>query len=253
MNVAIILAGGVGARVGAKIPKQFVDVLGKPLISYTLEKYQENRNIDAIEIVCNPNYFEMMQNIVDTQRADKVKWYTKCGPRFQDSALNGIMNLENRISRKDIALITGANSPLVTDDIIDNAIAICKKHGNAIAGDEMTLCTGIKDAGGLSVSQNIYRESLISFNFPWAFEYGDLLDTYKFAAESDVLSSTEPHTTSIYLAMGKTLWLSKSSATNIKITTLEDFKLFEGMLLYQNSHGGQLGKHKKELQRMEND
>ena len=48
MNIAIILAGGIGSRVGAETPKQFIEVLGKPIIAYTIEKFQNHREIDAI-------------------------------------------------------------------------------------------------------------------------------------------------------------------------------------------------------------
>ena len=52
MNVAIILAGGKGVRMGLDIPKQFAEVLGKPVIAYTLDIFQQHQEIDAIEIVC---------------------------------------------------------------------------------------------------------------------------------------------------------------------------------------------------------
>ena len=51
-NIAIILAGGVGSRVGANIPKQFIKVLGRPVIDYTLEVFEKNEEIDLIEVVC---------------------------------------------------------------------------------------------------------------------------------------------------------------------------------------------------------
>ena len=56
MNVALILAGGVGARVGASVPKQYIEVLGKPIIVHTLEKFQQSPEIDAIEVVCAPQW-----------------------------------------------------------------------------------------------------------------------------------------------------------------------------------------------------
>ena len=51
-NIAIILSGGVGFRVGAGIPKQFIKICGKPIIAYTIEKFQNHPEIDAIEVVC---------------------------------------------------------------------------------------------------------------------------------------------------------------------------------------------------------
>ena len=56
MNIAVILAGGVGLRVGAEIPKQFIEVLGKPVLAYTIEAFQQNKYIDAIEVVCHNSW-----------------------------------------------------------------------------------------------------------------------------------------------------------------------------------------------------
>ena len=63
MNVAVILAGGIGSRVGAKIPKQFILVLGKPILVYTIEKFQNNDNIDAIEVVCVKPYLPFIEEL----------------------------------------------------------------------------------------------------------------------------------------------------------------------------------------------
>lgn len=54
MNVAMILAGGVGSRVGADVPKQFIEVQGKPILVHTVEKFQASPEVDAIEVVCIP-------------------------------------------------------------------------------------------------------------------------------------------------------------------------------------------------------
>ena len=63
MNIAIILAGGSGTRIGAKIPKQFIEILGKPILAYTLEIFQNKKNIDAIEIVCHKDWESEIRRI----------------------------------------------------------------------------------------------------------------------------------------------------------------------------------------------
>ena len=61
MNIAVILAGGVGNRVGAGIPKQFIEVLGRPVLAYTIEIFQKHKEIDAIEVVCIESYIDYIQ------------------------------------------------------------------------------------------------------------------------------------------------------------------------------------------------
>lgn len=87
MNVAVILAGGVGTHVGAEIPKQNIEVLGKTVMVYTLEKFANNPNINAIEIVYIKGY---IKGLVRKYGIKKVKWYGEGGSSFQESTMNGI-------------------------------------------------------------------------------------------------------------------------------------------------------------------
>ncbi len=232
MNIAVILAGGTGSRMGLGIPKQFIEVMGKPIIAYTLEKYQTNRNINAIEIVCLNDYISHVKAIVEKYSISKVQWYADGGETFQESTVSGVFNLRNKIKANDIVLIQFAVSPMITDEIIDDAIRVCRIHGNAIPADEMIMCTCIKD-NEYSSSRSILRETLVGLNAPWTFRFGDICQAYDTAIERGILHDLEPHTTSLYFALGKTLYFSKSSSQNIKITHKEDLDLFEGYLLLQ--------------------
>lgn len=60
-NIALIIAGGVGARMGQDIPKQFINVYDRPVIVYTLEAFQNNPNIDGIEVVCLDGWHEILK------------------------------------------------------------------------------------------------------------------------------------------------------------------------------------------------
>lgn len=112
MNIAVILAGGVGSRVGAKIPKQFIEILGKPIIVYTLERFQGNSNIDAIEVVCLESYIYKLRELIEQYHLTKVRWIVKGGVDFQHSVMNGINGLKDHASSDDVVLIHYAASPL---------------------------------------------------------------------------------------------------------------------------------------------
>ena len=94
----------------------------------------------------------------------------------------------------------------------------------------MTLCTCIKDDEESSTT-SILRETLMGFANPWTFRFGEVVEAYETAMERGILGELEPHTTSLYFALGKRIWFSKSATTNIKITTPEDLDIFEGLLL----------------------
>lgn len=232
MNIAIILAGGVGTRVGADVPKQYIKIMGKPIIVYTLEKFENNPNIDAIELVCIKGHIHYVESIVKEYNITKVRWYTEGGSTFQESTMNGIFNLKDKVAKDDIILIQFAVSPMITDEIIDDSIRVCKEYGNAVAADEMIMCTCIKD-DDYSSSQSILRETLVGLNAPWTFKYDVVYGAYEEAIEENILDTLEPHTTSLMFALGKKIYFSKSATNNIKITRKEDIDLFEGYLLLQ--------------------
>ena len=232
MNIAIILAGGVGTRVGAEVPKQYIKIMGKPIMVYTLEKFENNPNIDAIELVCIKGNIPYVKSIVKKYNISKVKWYAEGGSTFQESTMNGIFNLKDKVTKDDIVLIQFAVSPMITDEIIDDSIRVCKEYGNAVAADEMIMCTCIKD-DDCSSSQSILRETLVGLNAPWTFKYDVVYSAYKEAIEKNILDTLEPHTTSLMFALEKKIYFSKSATNNIKITRKEDIDLFEGYLLLQ--------------------
>ncbi len=230
MNVAVILAGGTGVRVGGDIPKQFIKVMGKPILAYTMENFQNDDQISFIEVVCHKDWVDEVKKICDDYGITKLKWITVGGDTFQESTLNGVYNLREKLDPDDIVVISFGVSPFTTPDIINDSIRIAKEHGNAISSEDSALCTCIKD-DEYSTTQNLIRETIKGFSNPWTFKFGELIEAYDEAQKLGILDEIEPHTTSVYLALGKRLWFSKSSGYNFKITLKEDIDKFEGLLL----------------------
>lgn len=230
MNVGIILAGGTGTRVGADIPKQFIEIMGKPILAYTLETFQKDELIDAIEVVCHKEWMEKTRGIIERYGITKTKWIVEGGATFQESTMQGIYNLKGKINSQDIVVISFGVSPMTTEDIINDSIKVCEIHGNAIAAEDCVLCTCIKD-DEYSSTKNLIRETIKGFSNPWTFRFGEVCESYEEAQRRGILDDLEPHTTSLYFALGKRLWFSKSNGHNFKITTKEDLERFEGLLL----------------------
>lgn len=232
MNIAIILAGGTGTRVGAKVPKQFILFNNKPILAYTVDLFQQNQNIDAIEIVCHKDWMDYVKEMVERFCHTKVVWITNGGDTFQESTINGILNLKDKVSKEDLVVVSFGVSPMTPQEDINDSIRVCKEHGNAIASKDIDLCTCIKD-DEFSSTQNIIRETMKGFANPWTFNYGEVLEAYETAIEKDMLKDLEPHTTSLYFALGKRLWFSQCTSVNVKVTTKQDLDVFEGYLLLQ--------------------
>lgn len=236
-NIAIILAGGIGSRLGGDRPKQFVEVLGKPVLAYTLEKFQKHHEIDVIEVVCVNSWKDYLEDMIQKYHFDKVKWIADGGTTFQESVINGIFNLKDKISPDDIVITHFGASPFVEDDIISDCIKVCKVKNNAISTTPFFLLSGIVDDSRESSSVHINRDMIACMNSPHAFRYSLIYDIYQQATESGIINEVEPHTTTLMQSMGYTVYFSKGSQTNIKITKKEDLELFEGYLLMKKSHG----------------
>lgn len=242
MNVAVILAGGVGSRVGADRPKQFIEVLGKPVLAYTIEVFQEHPEIDAIEVVCHKSWKDYLKKMVEKFGLNKVKWVADGGDTFQESVLNGVNYLEDKISRDDIILVHFGASPFITEDIITDCISVCKDKGNAISTIDYFLLSGVKhslksvDDPENFTEEYIDRDTVACMNSPHAFKYGFIKDLYDEAIETGVINEVEPHTTTLMYKMGKKIYFAKGSQTNVKITRKEDLELFEGYVMRKQEY-----------------
>lgn len=229
MNYVIIIAGGIGNRVGASIPKQFIEVLGKPVIVYTLEQFQNHPEIDAIELVCVDGYQEYLKEIVEKYDITKVLKIVKGGSEYERSIMNGVYGLEGIANPDDIVMIHWSPSPFVTEDIISDNLRVCKEKGNAISASYSYLLYGTND--GDCAKKAINRETFMTLSAPQSFLYKVIMDIYRQVEEKKMFDYVEAHTTAFMTELGIPLYFSKGSHTNIKITTKEDLDLFRGYLL----------------------
>lgn len=233
MNIAVILAGGIGARLGAGMPKQFVEVLGKPVIVYTIEKFNTHPQIDSIEIVCVEDYIETLKELVGQFHLEKVKYVVKGGADFQHSVINGVNGLKDVAVAEDVVLIHWAASPFISHEEISDAIRVCKEKGNSIAAYPAYLLYGFKSTTGDGSDKLLDRDSFMVMNAPQCFKYGYVKQLYDEAEKAGMLEKVEPHTTTLMYAMGREIFFSKGCQNSIKITTKEDIDMFLGYLLAQ--------------------
>lgn len=229
MNVAIILAGGIGTRLGADIPKQFIKVSGKPLLVYTAEIYQNHPLIDAIEVVCVESHIDYLNQLVDEYNLDKVKWIIPGGKDFQHSFINGINNLKGHLNDTDIVLQQYGASPYITPDLITDAIKVSSIHGVSSSASPCYQLYGTNDDE--KSKKAIDRGSFMELNCPHAYKFSFISRLLDEAVEKDYINQVEPHTTSLIYYMGHEIYFSKGSALNLKITNKEDLDLFEAYVL----------------------
>lgn len=230
MNIAIILAGGTGTRVGAGRPKQFVEIFGKPILAYTCDLFQANASINAIEIVCHTNWIKYCQEMLRRNNLSKVRWVVSGGDSFQESVIKGIHHLEsligNGISLDDHIFIQFGCAPFTSQKIIDDVIEMTMKRGSAIAAIPCYQLLSSRDTESTS-KRWMDRDKFIMLACPYGFKFSYLLSVYERARENGLLDEIEPHTTSLMYALGDVVNYVLGDQTNIKITTKEDIQLFE--------------------------
>lgn len=245
MNIAIILAGGKGTRFGAvnaegeALPKQFVEVFGKPVIAYTVEAFQSHPEIDAIEIVCVEGYKERIESIKRQYGLSKIQWVVPGGKNFQESVLNGVMALEGIADDKDVVLVNFGVSPIVSEEMISDCIRVTREKGNGISAIDFYDISGGKNSLSSVRDKDNYtaemidRDSVAIMRTPYGFQYGFIREAYKEAIDKGILDQVEEHTTSMLYALGKPMYFSLGSQANIKITRKEDLDLFAGYVMWK--------------------
>ena len=231
MNYVIIIAGGVGSRLGAKVPKQFVEVLGKPIIAYTMEHFQNHPEIDGIELVCVDGYQDHLRGIAEKYGITKVMKIVKGGSEYERSIMNGVAGLGDIAKPDDLVIIHWSASPFLSEEIITDNIRVCKEKGNAITASYSYLLYGTND--GDCSKKSINRDTFMTLAAPQSFRYKVITDIYRQVEEKKMLDYVEAHTPAIMTELGIPIYFSKGSHTNIKITDKEDVDMFLGYLLAQ--------------------
>lgn len=229
MNIAIIIAGGVGNRMGANIPKQFIKVKGKHVLAYTLESFQNNSNIDAIEVVCINGWEDVILEDKTKYGITKLKWITKGGSTGQESIRNGVFNLEGKVNDDDNIIVHDGIRPLVEDYVLDDLIEKCNKYGNAVTSMPYNEQIFLVD-NEISTIKYIPRETLRRVATPQAYKFSLLDSKYHEAFEKEIGIYGSSYTNTMMVELGVRLYFAKGSDRNIKLTTPGDLEIFEAML-----------------------
>lgn len=227
-NIVLIIAGGVGARMGQDIPKQFINVYDKPVIVYTLEAFQKHPSIDAIEVVCLDGWHDVLWAYAKQFGIAKLENIVSGGKNGQDSIRNGLYDIASRHNGSDdIVLVHDAIRPMVSNDIISDNIRVCRQYGNAIT---VVPCTAamLKTFDSLSTEEQVPRDNLKISQTPQAFFLQDIIAAHKEALKKGITNSVASCT--MYIELGRKLYMSAGSEKNLKLTTAEDIEIFKALL-----------------------
>lgn len=229
MATGLIIAGGVGKRMGMDIPKQFIMVEGKPIIIYTLESFQNHPDIDQILVVCKEGWDETLWGYVHQYKLDKVKWIIKGGTLGQYSINNGVQFLKDHCKDSDIVVIHDGIRPLVDELVLSDVIVKAKEFGNAVTSMPYNEQIFVKKTEE-TTTQYIDRNTLRRVSTPQAYQFGKLAWAYDKAIAENIGMTDSSYTNTMMVDLGETLHFAAGSDKNIKLTTTDDLAMFKAYL-----------------------
>lgn len=229
MNIAIVIAGGSGHRMGQDIPKQFINVYDKPVIIYTLESFQKHPQIDAIEVVCIDGWHDVLKAYAKQFGITKLKWVVNGGQTGQESIRNGVYNLEGILKDDDIVIIHDGIRPLVDESVLSDVILKCNRYGNAVTSMPYNEQIFVID-DEISTVKYIPRETLRRVSTPQAYKFGKVDRAYHEAFEKKIGIYGSSYTNTMMVELGERLYFAAGSDKNIKLTTKDDLEMFKAYL-----------------------
>ncbi len=232
MTVALLTAAGSGTRMGQDIPKQFIHIDNKPVIIYTMEKFQNNPQTDAIVLVTLPHWVDFVWAYAKQFNITKLKWVVAGGETGQESIYNGLKKIEEEYDKDTVVMIHDGNRPMVDNDIIADSLAVFRKHGSAITAIPCVEAV-FKSEDKISSTQSIPREVLLRTQTPHTYVLEKLLWAHEQAKLKGITNTAA--TCSLMCELGEEIYFSKGAETNLKLTTLEDLEIFGALLLTQKS------------------
>lgn len=230
-NIAIVFAGGSGTRMGSPVPKQFLELNGKPVLAHTLELFQRHERIDAIYLVVNDDYRTQAEALCAECRIDKLRGIAPGGESAQDSIYSGLKFVQERESSDSVVLLHDGVRPYVKPEVITANIEAVEKFGSAIT---YTPCyeTIVLSKDGSRIDSIPFRRESYTAQAPQSFRLGDII-----AVHDEIRSRPGGYTdmvdqATMCFALGKDVHLVPGNRGNIKITTREDIVILEGLLCH---------------------
>lgn len=229
MNIALIIAGGSGNRMGQDIPKQFMHVDGAPIIIHTMQCFQQHPDIGMIAVVCLKGWETVLQSYANQYNITKLMHIFPGGNTGMESIHKGIYGLRDvGCKDEDLVLIHDAVRPLLSQEIISSNIAICNAYGYAVTGIKCREAI-LESHDGFSSRTSIPRDTLIRTQTPQTFSLKNIINAHEEANVKGITDSVASCTLCAELG-NREMHIVPGSEKNIKITTIEDLEILKALM-----------------------
>lgn len=223
--VAILTAAGFGARLGQDVPKQFLSINDKPLIVYTMEKFQQHPEIDEIAVVCLEGWESMLKAYAKQFGISKLRWVFRGGENGMQSIQNAVFGLRKELNDDDIILVQDGIRVNTSERIISDCIRLTKEKGIAIPAIPIAEAPYYIEEGQ---QKELDRDKLLRTQTPHGITYKKLLEIHEEANQKGITNTVA--TCTLMTELGYPIYFYDGAETNLKITTLDDIEIFKAFL-----------------------
>ena len=239
MNIALILSGGSGLRVGSSIPKQYIEVAGKPIITYCIKTLSAHKDIDGIWIVADKDWQERILSWFKMYGLEaKLKGFSIPGENRQLSILNGLEDMAAFVGTEDYVMVHDAARPCLSAAMITDCFEAVKGHDGVLPVLPMKDTVYMSEDGA-TISSLLNRQKIFAGQAPEVFVFGkyikanldlrsqmnEMEDGSRVSAILSVNGSTEPA-----ILAGMDIAMIPGEEANFKITTKADLERFRNMV-----------------------
>jgi 2-C-methyl-D-erythritol 4-phosphate cytidylyltransferase len=228
MNIAVILAGGVGSRLGDSVPKQFFKVAGKTVIEHTVAAFEHNENIDEIAIVIHRSFVQTVEEMALANEWKKVKKILPGGTARYESSLAAINAYAAQPGCK--LIFHDAVRPLVSQRVINEVMEALKEY-NAVSVAVPTTDTILQvDDSGRFIQHIPNRSMLQRAQTPQGFKQQTIAAAYHLALQDPAFTATDDCGIVVKYLPNEKVFVVRGEESNIKLTYREDTYLLDKLL-----------------------
>ncbi len=228
MNIALILSGGTGARMYSKIPKQYIEIRGMPIVKYCIDKLSLHNGIDAIQIVADLPWYDQIMKCLDKEDIrNKFRGFSAPGANRQLSIYQGLKDIKEYAEDSDYVLIHDAARPVISEALITRCLSAAAGHDGVMPVLPMKD-TVYYSTDGVKVKSLLNRNEIYAGQAPELFRLGTYYEANKKLLPDQILrinGSTEPA-----IIAGLDIVMIPGEESNFKITTKSDLERFRKMI-----------------------
>lgn len=238
MNVALILSGGTGTRLGSDIPKQYIEVGGKPVISYCMETLSMHEKIDAIQIVADGSWQDSIREwLKSADDRRKFRGFSEPGKNRQLSIFHGLEDMRRYAEDSGYVFVHDAARPLLSSEQITECLDQAAGHDGLMPVLPMKDTVYSSLDGGKSVTALLDRSTVYAGQAPEIFRIGRYYEANRRLMPEQILKingSTEPA-----VMDGMEIVMIPGDERNFKITTKADLERFRQIVEERNGGGAE--------------